>query len=331
MKIFIRILIACSLFLSSSAFSRYIYIKQNTYNYAEFSYRGESFRDSFNNYARILDKNSQLSASINHMERDIRNQVRKAIQNRISGKASLRRLNLSVDRPQSISLEGLSTGAIKITVKDLRLTSDFKVEKGVFNGYGDIETNRFSLTGKYDPISGRVYGLELDDGFDIDVDFDFNSPVDFLIPALDSLFMGYFSLDGLIDGKISTFEKETKESITDGLNSALNNSETVIFGLDESIPHNTFIYQGKDYRDELIDGIKNLISGERLDIKTYDGFDSAPPAKGTSPVVFSSRSNNRVEITFNRGFTFKFYRQYLWEKIWRPDPDDCNPGCPLLP
>lgn len=237
---------------------------------------------------------------------------------------------MALTGPSEVSFEGLRNGVIKTTIKGLKLKSDFKVEKSILNGYGDIETSGFSLSGFYDPVSGRVYGLSTDDSFNVDVDFDFNSPIDFLISGLDKLLFGF--LDKKIDGELSKLERSAKTSIERGLNASLNNAETVVFGLDQHIPNGIFIYQGKDYRDELIDGIKGLISGEKVKIKLSHKFYGSPPrASSSSASRLTTIGNNSVEVIFNNTFSFKVYKKFYWEKMWRFDPDDCNPGCPQLP
>ena len=168
----------------------------------------------------------------------------------------------------------------------------------------DITTNKLTLTGEYNPITGKVFNLQPNSDFNVDVDVDVDSVLDLLLPGFNFLFTNKME-----DDLGQQFEDKIRES----LNSRANGYEDVLFGLDRHLPKNKYVFNGLDLAEEIESSFKNLISNESITVKVYS----------KNKIM---RNNNNVtlgniEINISNHLLLHIYETVSTRDIW---DDECN-------
>lgn len=213
-------------------------------------------------FTKSLESKSLLSITnkakqIRSVEDDLRADIKAEILAGIAGKASLKGYNFKLNGPFKVKLKGLSNGTIEAQVGGFSIDAYAKVRKSWYaKGSIRIKSNIVMLSGHYDPNTGKINNLSLNNNFKTTVDVDVDSIFD-LIPAFN------WAFTNKLEDKLSN---TVKNAIYNGLNDELSGYETVIFGLDSKIPNNKFVYNGHDYGRDIKDSFTDLVSNESITI-----------------------------------------------------------------
>lgn len=243
--------IVCS-FLSTPAYSRTkgtIVYQDDSFGRVAISAHDDRFEEITSTHFKLQQQESELAA---HLEAQI--------QEAINGEASLERFNFELNGPYQIIVNGRSNGIAEIRVGGFSVDLNARLKKSYWaEGTLRINTSTVWLIGDYSIYSGQISNLRMAPGFYVSsyVDVDVDSILD-LMPLFDALIFN--ELEDIL-------EDEIQEGIYSALNDTLSSQEIALFGLDQKIENNLYVYNGRDFGQELKDHLANLFEGESLSIK----------------------------------------------------------------
>ncbi|TMP39655.1 hypothetical protein [Pseudoalteromonas rubra] len=217
---------------------------------------GRNYSKSIRNaeVKKITDKVSML----HRYERDLSQKVRDSIQEKINGKASITSYRFDVIGDLEIKLTGLPDGTIQAKVGNISVSSHVGLKRSWYaRGSISLSSNKLTLTGKYNPYTGKLTNLVANSNFDVRSSVDFDSILD-IIPGF----------NWLVTNKVEDLaERELENGVISALNTRLYGYEDVLFGLDRYLPKNTYVFNGVDYAVKVRDAFRDLVSNESITIK----------------------------------------------------------------
>ncbi|VUD41435.1 hypothetical protein TDB9533_00487 [Thalassocella blandensis] len=220
----------------------------------------------------------------------------------IAGQASLKSYKFEFDGPYVLRLEGKPNGDVRIRVGGFKIYAKAVAKKSFYvEAEVKVTSNTVWLEGDYDPYTGKIDNVSLDPSVKIntstDVDTILGIDIDFLL--------NLFGVD---------LEKDLSSLLDQQINE-LEAYEDTIFGLNSHIPTGVYVVNGVDWGVVMVDEIRNILSGESIEISLSDQ-------------LISSHVWNTIEINFSDRLNF-----IINELPERYTPEPCIPGriCEIEP
>ena len=245
----------CELIVSENRTRGTVVYQDNSFGRVAISGYDDKFREITSAYFDLQQKETKLANELEAMTRQA-----------IYGEASLQKFDFALNGAYELHVDGRSNGIAEIRVGGFRANLNIEVKKSwLAEGSIKVNTSPIWLIGDYSIYSGQILNLRMSPDFAYYTSVDVDTPFDF-IPLFNSQITNNFE---------DMLEDEIQDGIYTALNDTLSSQEIALFGLDQKVEDNVYVYNGRDFGRELKEHLANLFEGEslsiKIDSKTYTG------------------------------------------------------------
>ncbi|WP_185235414.1 hypothetical protein [Teredinibacter franksiae] len=237
--------------LSSSVVSAY-----EAKGYIEIPYNG-----TIQQYCETNPDFNLITESAFNARSEIRSQVNSRLQEKLldalPGYVSLTKLDVQLDGEITIELDGLNNGSVAVRTGGMGVDISIHVKMentlGLVSGEVHANTTPIWMTGDYDIFSGRIENLEMSSPPQVSISAELNGIFNF-IPIIKNYMEGYAE-DEMREGVVSGMES---------INDQLGSTDIMLFGLNQKLPDDLYVYNNIDYGVKIKDELANITNGEKI-------------------------------------------------------------------
>lgn len=286
-------------------FKGYDYYGQAKYVNNGRTYTSPVFKES--KLKNVTDK----AALFYNIESQIKEEMRSRLIAELPYNFKLKRLNVNLEGPFILRLEGKSNGQIEARLGGFNLSINGKAEKSFYaNAYFDFQTDVVWFKGTYDLSTGNLRGM-LAEGFSTYVD-------------VDADLLGFIDLEIGVE----SLEDDIRDFVNNAITKAEQGTSTMVFSLDQAIPNGEYVFNGRDIGAEVKNEVYSFFSDESLEIKMTRSFASAKQTQyviGGRPVYGTTYyPQYKVELNVSDHLFLSAYSQADIHTEWV----SCVPGSP---